>query len=173
MTWAAAIIADDALYSFAKVKNHSNQPVPVRRSGLSIEDMTVTRCGDSMARVDRLKNGKHHSGHFSAPDATRTIVIFTSGHRTTNGPFSGIIIHGDFRVIQENSQSCPVLLDQNIHQGSVRAQHLDCYLDEFTFRFNRWASQTLGLRFYRLLQQSVVTSPVSYQDIVRSGKHSI
>jgi len=52
------------------------------------------------------------------------------------------------------------------HQGSVRAQHLDYYLDEFTFRFNRRTSHSRGLLFYRLLEQSVVTSPVSYQDIV-------
>lgn len=59
------------------------------------------------------------------------------------------------------------------HQGSVRAQHLDYYLDEFTFRFNRRESHSRGLLFYRLLEQSVVTSPVSYQDIVQSGKHNI
>jgi len=43
---------------------------------------------------------------------------------------------------------------------------LDAYLDEFVFRFNRRASASRGMLFYRLLQQAVVTNPVTYQDIV-------
>lgn len=57
------------------------------------------------------------------------------------------------------------------HQGAVRAQHLEYYLDEFTFRFNRRASQSRGLLFYRLLEQAVTTEHVSYQKIVENGKH--
>ena len=35
------------------------------------------------------------------------------------------------------------------HQGAVRPSHLDYYLDEFTFRFNRRTSQSRGKLFYR------------------------
>ena len=52
------------------------------------------------------------------------------------------------------------------HQGSVSAKHLDYYLDEFTFRFNRRSSSARGLLFYRLLQQAVGVGPVSYRDVV-------
>jgi transposase-like protein len=41
----------------------------------------------------------------------------------------------------------------------VSAKHLDYYLDEFTFRFNRRTSRSRGLLFYRLLQQAVNTDP--------------
>ncbi len=34
---------------------------------------------------------------------------------------------------------------------AVRNQHLDYYLDEFTFRFNRRTSRSRGLLFYRLM----------------------
>jgi transposase-like protein len=51
------------------------------------------------------------------------------------------------------------------HQGSVGHQHLDSYLDEYAFRFNGRASHSRGLLFYRLLEQAVVTSPVSYENI--------
>jgi len=44
--------------------------------------------------------------------------------------------------------------------------HLDAYLDEFVFRFNRRTSGSRGLLFYRLLQQAVATDPVTYRDIV-------
>lgn len=46
------------------------------------------------------------------------------------------------------------------HQGSVSAQHLQSYLEEFTFRFNRRTSLSRGLVFRRLLEQAVVTEPV-------------
>ena len=52
------------------------------------------------------------------------------------------------------------------HHGSIQPEHLDAYLDEFVFRFNRRASASRGMLFYRLLQQSVVTDPVTYQDII-------
>jgi len=34
--------------------------------------------------------------------------------------------------------------------------------DEFVFRFNRRTSRSRGLLFYRLLQHTVVTGPVTY-----------
>lgn len=56
------------------------------------------------------------------------------------------------------------------HQGAVRHEHLDRYLDEFTFRFNRRSSRSRGLVFYRLLEQAVSTSPETYAEIVASAK---
>jgi len=52
------------------------------------------------------------------------------------------------------------------HQGAVAPEHLDYYLDEFTFRFNRRRSRARGLLFYRLLQQAVQVDPVTYSQIV-------
>lgn len=53
------------------------------------------------------------------------------------------------------------------HHGSVQPEHLDAYLDEFVFRFNRRTSSSRGMLFYRLLQQAVLTAPVTYEDVVR------
>src|SRR5678810_985575 len=53
------------------------------------------------------------------------------------------------------------------HHGSVQPEHLDAYLNEFVFRFNRRTSASRGMLFYRLLQQAVVTEPVTYEDVVR------
>ena len=55
------------------------------------------------------------------------------------------------------------------HHGSVQPEHLDAYLDEFVFRFNRRTSSSRGMLFYRLLQQAVVTEPVTYEDVVRKS----
>lgn len=53
------------------------------------------------------------------------------------------------------------------HHGSVQPAHLDAYLDEFVFRFNRRTSNSRGMLFYRLLQQAVATDPVTYEGVVR------
>lgn len=58
------------------------------------------------------------------------------------------------------------------HQGSVSGKHLDYYLDEFTFRFNRRTSGSRGLLFYRLMEQAVATAPTLYRQLVDS-KHNI
>lgn len=50
------------------------------------------------------------------------------------------------------------------HQGAVRHKHLDYYLDEFTFRFNRRRSKSRGKLFFRLAQQTVAVDPVTYYD---------
>ena len=49
------------------------------------------------------------------------------------------------------------------HQGAVSLRHLDYYLDEFTFRFNRRRSRSRGKLFYRLLQQALVVEPAPYK----------
>jgi len=51
------------------------------------------------------------------------------------------------------------------HQGSVSIEHLQSYLEEFTFRFNRRSSHSRGLIFRRLLEQAVVTGPIIETEI--------
>ena len=46
------------------------------------------------------------------------------------------------------------------HQGAVSHKHLDYYLDEFTFRFNRRRSKSRGKLFFRLVQQALAVEPV-------------
>ena len=52
------------------------------------------------------------------------------------------------------------------HQGGIQHRHLDYYLDEFTFRFNRRRSRARGLLFHRLAQQAVVVGPIPYRIII-------
>lgn len=56
------------------------------------------------------------------------------------------------------------------HQGAVSQKHLDYYLDEFTFRFNRRRSKSRGKLFFRLAQQAVAVEPVPYEGIVHSTR---
>jgi len=54
------------------------------------------------------------------------------------------------------------------HQGAIQPSHLDYYLDEFTFRFNRRTSRSRGKLFYRLVQQAAAVDPVP-QSAIRGG----
>jgi len=56
------------------------------------------------------------------------------------------------------------------HQGAVGDEHLDYYLDEFTFRFNRRTSRSRGKLFYRLVQQATQIEPVAYKGLVKQTR---
>ena len=64
------------------------------------------------------------------------------------------------------------------HQGSVEEAHLQSYLDEFTFRFNRRRSRSRGLVFYRVLELAAAmtrcatgtSSPVSVRGRSRRSR---
>jgi transposase-like protein len=51
--------------------------------------------------------------------------------------------------------------------GAVSHEHLDYYLDEFSFRFDRRTSRSRGKPFYRMVQQAVQVDRVPYQAIVK------
>ncbi|MBM3303109.1 MAG: IS1595 family transposase [Deltaproteobacteria bacterium] len=63
--------------------------------------------------------------------------------------------------------------------GAVSHEHLDYYLDEFTFRFNRRTSRSRGKLFYRMVQQAAQVDPVPYKTMVkhvrarRTAQHKI
>ncbi len=53
------------------------------------------------------------------------------------------------------------------HQGGISKEHLEYYLDEFTFRFNRRTSHHRGKLFYRLLQHAMQTEPAPYSQLAK------
>jgi transposase-like protein len=58
------------------------------------------------------------------------------------------------------------------HQGGVHRDHLDAYLEEFGFRFNRRTSRSPGLLFLRLMENAVRVGPLPYERLVsrRTGR---
>jgi len=84
--------------------------------------------------------------------------------RVTNLSMSGDPAH----VVMPGVHRVASLLKRWIlgtHQGSVAAEHLQGYLEEFTFRFNRRTSRSRGLVFRRLLEQTVATGPITGADL--------
>lgn len=53
------------------------------------------------------------------------------------------------------------------HQGAVEHEHLDDYLNEFAFRFNRRTSKSRGKLFYRLAQQAMSVPPAPYNTLIK------
>ena len=51
------------------------------------------------------------------------------------------------------------------HQGRVRHKHLQGYLDEYAFRFNRRKSRHVGKIFHRLCEQLVLRQARTYRQI--------
>lgn len=56
------------------------------------------------------------------------------------------------------------------HQGSFDQAHLQSYLNEFVFRFNRRRSRSRGMVFYRVLELAVGHGPVRYRDLIKQPK---
>lgn len=52
------------------------------------------------------------------------------------------------------------------HQGAVGETHLQAYLDEYVFRFNRRKSNKRGLLFYRLLECAMQVPPTTLKDLL-------
>lgn len=59
------------------------------------------------------------------------------------------------------------------HQGAIRPDHLQSYLDEFAFRFNRRLSLHRGKLFHRLVQQSVTLRPQNVKDLYSSKPQDV
>lgn len=51
------------------------------------------------------------------------------------------------------------------HQGAISPEHLQYYLDEFTFRFNRRTSKSRGKLFYRLIEQALQIDPITAKEL--------
>ena len=93
-------------------------------------------------------------------------------HSVTNISTSGDPAH----VVMPRVHRVASLLDRwwlGIHQGAIRPSHLEYYLDEYTFRFNRRKSRARGLLFYRLMEQAVDCTPVPRKMIVGGVNRNI
>lgn len=55
------------------------------------------------------------------------------------------------------------------HQSYLNKNKLEYYLDEYVFRYNRQTSTSRGLLFMRLIEQAVITAPVSYKEIINQN----
>lgn len=131
-------------------------------------------------RMRRIPDASSQSLHGFIEDSIEPgSVVHTDGWQGYRG-LEGRGYRHDVTILQGQKETALELLPRvhwvvsslkrwllGTHQGAVSPEHLDYYLDEFTFRFNRRTSGSRGKLFYRLLQQAVAVEPTPYRSMVR------
>jgi transposase-like protein len=114
-------------------------------------------------------------GRFLADNVTEGATVITDGWQGYRSATKGyqherLVVTGhDPNTLMPGVHRVASLLKRwllGTHQGGIASTHLQDYLDEFTFRFNRRTSRARGLLFFRLLEQAVDHDPVRYRDLV-------
>jgi transposase-like protein len=143
--------------------------------------------GRPLGRI-RLQRVADASGNSLLDFVTKNIepgsTVRTDGWKGYNGVKSAHYNHVQAKdeaiVAQDDKDMLPLahrvasLLKRwllGTYQGAVKHSHIDYYLDEYVFRFNRRTSRSRGKLFYRLLQQAVQVDPVCGKQI-RGGAQS-
>jgi transposase-like protein len=147
--------------------------------------IAVEECGKGIGRI-RLKQIPNASGstlnRFLQESVVAGSVVHTDGWKG----YRKVSSHGyehEVTVLKGKKETASELLPRvhlvisllkrwlmGTHQGAVSHKHLDYYLDEFTFRFNRRKSMNRGKLFYRLVQQAVTIEPVPLDKILHPEK---
>ncbi len=136
--------------------------------------------GIGRVRMARIPNATRRSLHDFLPQAVEPgSVVHTDGLPAYAGMEALGYAHEPTVLLGKGKDAATQLLPRvhrvasllkrwllGTHQGAVSPEHLDYYLDEFTFRFNRRTSASRGKLFYRLIQQAVQIDPAPYKTIV-------
>jgi len=128
-------------------------------------------------RLKRINNaGADELISFVEEVAEKGSTIITDGWAS----FSGLPNKGYLHDVVISKNTNPDNLLPHVHttvsllkrwilgtlQGSCSPNHLEYYLDEYTFRYNRRKSKSRGLLFYRLLQNAVQIEPTTYEQMI-------
>jgi len=133
--------------------------------------------GFGRCRLAVLPNASTESlAAFLAAHVEPGSTVVTDGWQPYKGALAGTYIHERYvapgRLAHEllpGVHRVASLLDRwllSTHQGAVEGDHVQGYLDEFSFHFNRRHSRSPGMLFYRLMSQAVLHDPVRYRDLV-------
>ena len=131
-------------------------------------------------RMRRIRRASKHQLHGFIQEAVEPdSTIHTDGWEGYVG-LEALGYRHEYDFLATSSQSASELLPRvhrvaallkrwliGTHQGAVSREHLDYYLDEYTFRFNRRRSRHRGKLFYRLVQQAAAVGPTTYSEMVQ------
>lgn len=161
----------------------SGKPGPSGRgaAGKTIVAGAIERSGRGFgrARLQVIPNASAVSlAGFLRTHVSPGSTVITDGWPPYQRAFNAVGLTQEVRNVSASGQPAHVSLPgvhrlfsltkrvlEGTYQGSVQPEHLQAYLDEFVFRFNRRASHKRGLLFFRLLEAAVAGSPTPYKDI--------
>lgn len=101
-------------------------------------------------------------GWMSYPPATKAAGV---DHQRLNVHQSGLPAHNILPGVHRVFALAKRMIE-GTYQDGVQPAHLQAYLDEFVFRFNRRTSRHRGLLFLRLLENAVQAPPIGYRQLV-------
>ncbi len=146
-----AVEVEQKRRGFGRVRLASLESVSKHDLGVFVEDHVAP---GSTVRTDGLKSYPPALGDKDYEH--RAFKVFGSGRRAHQW------LPGIHRVF--------ALLDRVLKgtfQGAVRRKHLENYLAEFEFRFNRRKSKSRALLFQRMLSCAVLRPPPAYWEIIQ------
>ena len=126
-----------------------------------IEDVSAASLGSFLRNCVQPGSVVRTDGFASYPPAIGSDYQHMAVNVSASGAHASALLPGVHRVASLVKRW---LL--GTHQGAVHKEHLQAYLDEFAFRFNRRKSDFRGLLFRRLLEQAVQVAPVRYRALV-------
>lgn len=147
-------------------------------AGKSIVVVAVEKRGRGIGRIRMMCVPS-----FSAADLRNAMALMVEDGATiiTDGlsSYNFLPKHGYTHIVEHESEDIEECRLSRCHlvaslmkrwilgtlQGSISYEHLEDYLNEFAFRFNRRKSQSRGKLFYRLAQYAVETEAFSYSKI--------
>lgn len=179
MPLAGAVEVDDAyLGGYRKGE-------PGRRKGGGSKDLLVVAVedkGHAMGRV-RLTRVRDHTGHSFNETVERHVARGSRVRTDGLASYRGLPLRGyphDPHVIGKNKARAVELLPHahrvisllkrwllGTHQGAARSKHLEGYLEEFEFRFNRRTAKHRSLLFERLVGFATTNQAQPYWRIIQ------
>ena len=134
-----------------------SQVEPRRLGRVRLAHVPQATIADLCGFID-MSVAKGSTIHTDGSNAYVPIVGYGYKHTATNRVKSPDPAHVAMPGVHRVASLLKRWIAGTFHQG-ISTKHLDYYLDEFTFRFNRRTSKSRGLLFYRLLEQAVRTEP--------------
>lgn len=104
-------------------------------------------------------------GWSAYPPATRKNYL----HQSTSVSASGLPAHEVLPAVHRAFALVKRWL-MGTAQGAASPEHLQAYLDEWVFRFNRRRSRSRGLIWHTLIRQAVAGEPLRYRDMRKAGR---
>ena len=130
-------------------------------------------------RIEEIKDASADSlNAFINTNIEKKTIIKTDGWKS----YSKLSKHGyEHKIIKKETDenilsSVHLIISQfkrwtlGLHQGLVKGKHLQYYLDEYVFRFNRRKSKSRGKVFTRTIEQAISFNVTPYWEIIRREK---
>jgi len=122
----------------------------------------------------------HCLNRFIENNIEQSSTIVTDGWKSYNNlvnmgylhKIQKVVINDEDEEVLPNVHRIASLLKRwllGTHQSYLNKNKLEYYLDEYVFRYNRRTSTSRGLLFLRLIEQAVITEPVSYKEIINQN----